>query len=70
MDGIKGLLQSKTVWAGIVTAGTGLAALAGYTFSVEDQAKLSELLFGLVTVASGLYGIYGRVVATKAIAKK
>lgn len=70
MEGVKGLLQSKTIWAAIINlAATGLKA-AGYELGVEDQAALVDGVLTLVQLGTGFLVIYGRMKATKAIKAK
>ena len=67
MEEFKGALASKTVWGGLITLGSGIAAIWGYGVAPEDQAALSELLAGLFATGGSILVIVGRLVATKRI---
>lgn len=76
MDGSKSWTGSAGVWGGVVAVAAGGANLLGYTISVADQAALASSLNQMVTlvtsivgIAGGIVAIYGRVKATKVIAK-
>lgn len=64
--------QSRVTIGAILAAGAGVASLAGYTFTVEDQAywvdSISqgvELASGVAALAGGIYAWYGRWRARK-----
>lgn len=67
MEGTKGILASKTVWGGLLVVVAAVAGLFGYTFSVEDQVSVVELVERIVVAVGGLLAIWGRVTATKRI---
>jgi len=67
MQGSKGLLESKTIWGGVVTILAGALGLGHYTISSADQAGLVDLLSSAASVVGGLVAIYGRIVASKPI---
>ncbi|GAB7082301.1 hypothetical protein [Megalodesulfovibrio paquesii] len=64
---VKPLFASKTFWGGLVAVGGGLAAAAGYAFSPEDQAQLTDAMYGAISAVGGALAIAGRLLATKAI---
>jgi hypothetical protein len=64
---VKGWLQSKGVWGGIVGALSGLLALGHYTLSADDAKSVVELITGIITDVGSIYAIYGRVMATHTI---
>ena len=77
MDGIKNMLMSKTVWAGIIAALASLLKLFGYELDSDTQNLLMANIMGvatnlldLVTLAAGLFAVYGRVKATKKLQVK
>lgn len=63
----KSLLMSKTFWGAIIAIVASLVGFAGYTFGVEDQQALLEVITTVGTAAGGLLAIFGRIKATKAI---
>ena len=81
MNGFKGILQSKTVWGGIIVLASWGLATAGYVISESDQKTLVEIVAGIASSEGGvtavimaavnatgaLWAIYGRVTATKRI---
>lgn len=64
MDEVKGLLQSKTIWATLIAILATVAQLAGW--DIGDTNGLAEQITVLV---AGLVAIYGRITAVKRIAK-
>lgn len=69
MDGVKSILMSKTIWGVIVSIVGKLAALAGYTITEGDEQELVALVGLLASAVGDAYAVYGRVKATKAIAR-
>ena len=59
---------SKGVWGGIVAVLAGILALFGFSVSPAEQANVVELASGLAASIGGAIAIWGRIVATKAIA--
>jgi len=67
MQGTKNILESKTIWGGIVVILAAAIGLGHYTISPEDQARLTELLTNGAAVLGGILAIYGRIVASKEV---
>lgn len=67
MSDVKGLLESKTVWAAIVTLGASALAFFGYSVTPEDQSAIPELVAGIGGTVGALGAIYGRVKASRKI---
>lgn len=67
MDDYKALLQSKTVWSGILTFAASILAIFGYTIAPEQIAELTNFALTFVTAVTGLLTIFYRVKATKKI---
>lgn len=74
---VKTWVQSKTIWASIVGAAGGIAALTGHALSPDDaQTALAGIMSivqsvgTIASVAASLVAIYGRVVATHKIVAK
>lgn len=67
MDEIKGALQSKTVWGGIIIVVATLAGFLGYQVTPDDQAQIIDLVTKIVDAVGGAFVIWGRIVATKKI---
>ena len=57
---------SRAMWGGLVTAGAGVAGLAGYAV---DSAALTDLVIGGVTLVGGVLAWVGRAQATRPIRK-
>lgn len=71
MEEVKGYLQSKTVWAGVLTVVVSLGSAAGLTFGEGFIDEASALAVSITTAITGLVAIYGRVKATtKLVSKK
>ena len=64
MTEIKGMLQSKTIWATLVAIAATIAQLAGW--SLGDTDGMAEQMVALV---AGMVAIYGRMTAVTRIAK-
>jgi hypothetical protein len=64
---VKGLLQSKTVWASILAIVFAVAGLLGHTFSPADQQMVVDLVTTIGTSVSGLWAILSRKNATSRI---
>lgn len=67
MTAIKGMLSSRTVWAGIV----GFLAVAADFFGIDvgaDQTAIVDAVIKIVEGASFIAAIFFRVVATARIA--
>lgn len=63
--------ESKTVWASILQVVIGIAVSAGFLSATDSSVLLSEgpdLIVGGITIALGIFGVYGRIKATKQIA--
>lgn len=70
MNGTKPWWQSNTVWASILQAFLGLAVMLGLISDVQSDlifAEGPELIVGLITLALGGWGLFGRVRATKTL---
>jgi hypothetical protein len=67
MEGIKGFLESKAVWGGIVALAGSALGIGHYTLSTADAAQAVELVVSITTAVGSLVAIYGRVVASKKI---
>lgn len=61
---------SRTIWAGIVSALAGIAGVAGYSISPEDQAQIVTLVVGVASLVGGAGAIFGRIKASKAVTGK
>lgn len=64
---VKGWLQSKGVWGGIVATVGGVLGLGHYTLSTGDAAQAVDLITSIISAIGGLYAIYGRVAASHKI---
>lgn len=65
--GNKSLLASRAVWGGVIAILAGVAGVAGYAVSPDDQAQLVEIAAAVASALGGAAAVYGRVRATKAI---
>lgn len=68
MNGYKGLLESRTVLAGIAVVIAGALSLLGYDVDASLRDLIADQLGDIITVAGGVVAIYGRVKATRRIA--
>lgn len=67
MNGIKGMLQSKTVWALIIAGLAKLAQTRGWILSAEDQGTLVDDILQLIQYGGLVAGMIFRVTATKLV---
>lgn len=67
MTGVKSLLVSKTVWGIIISTLCRAAEAAGYHILPADQEQISYIVFAVGGALGDLYGVYGRIRATKQI---
>lgn len=63
----KSILASRTVWAGLLAAASGIAQVYGYEFSADTQANILNIITGVAAVIGGGGAIFGRVAARKQI---
>jgi hypothetical protein len=75
MEDTKTLLESTTVWGGIVALLSGAAGLLGYQIDATLQSDIITQITGIMTIAAsigsavgGVIAIWGRIKATKKIA--
>lgn len=68
MDNAKSWYQSKTVWGGLIAVGASALQVAGFDLGAGDQADLADIAVTVCGAIGGLVAIYGRIVATHAIA--
>ena len=57
------LWQSRNFWTALVTIAASVAGLAGYAYSVEDQATTVDGITSIVTAAAGLFMLVNRILA-------
>jgi hypothetical protein len=70
-DATKPWYASRTIWASVLQVAVGVAVSAGLFSASAGGAVVSnapDLIIGAVTIVLGGISLYGRVVATKAIA--
>ena len=67
MEGVKSILESKTIWGGLVALVAGVVGIWGYSISPEDQTSLVALVTGIPSLVGGAFAIYGRIVASKQV---
>jgi uncharacterized membrane protein len=67
VDGIKGFLQSKTVWAALVGLIATILQKNGYTFGEAEQSALIDQILNGVQLVSYVLAAYFRVKATKVV---
>lgn len=71
MDAIVPWWASKGIWGGVVAVVAAIVnGITQHTITAADVAQAVSLLTNIATAAGGLMAIYGRVVASKKIAKK
>ncbi|HEY4193846.1 MAG TPA: hypothetical protein VGM46_14465 [Mesorhizobium sp.] len=54
---------SRTIWASIVSVLTGTAGLTGLPLDGLDNGALTDTLLQIISAASGLIAIFGRLSA-------
>ena len=69
MDGVKGLLASKTVWGGILVVFASILGFFGYELGGTEQQALIEHGAAIAAGVGGIIAIWGRMMATKKIKK-
>lgn len=67
MTDYKSLLASKSVWGGVVVVLATVAQLAGVEVGADDQAAMTDILFGAAQLVGSAVAVYGRITATKRI---
>lgn len=67
MNFIKGALQSKTVWAGIVGLAASAAGHLGYTVLPADTAGIVDGITQAITPLAAIGAIIFRITATHKI---
>ena len=65
MQKIIDLLQSRTVWAGLIAAIASIASILGVDIGLTDE--LTERILGGVAALAGILAIFFRADATKKI---
>lgn len=58
---------SRTIWASMITVLTGAAGLAGLPIDGLDGQALTDTLLQVISAASGLVAIFGRLSAKERI---
>lgn len=59
--------QSRVTWGALVSIGTGIAALAGYTLSAADLEQIIVIGTAAGTAIGGVLTLWGRWIAKKPI---
>lgn len=68
MDDVKGFLQSKTIWGGVLAVAAPIAAHVFHiTITDLDTQQIAETISGIVAAVGGVIAIFGRIIATKQI---
>ena len=67
MNEVKHILASRTVWAGLLAAASGIAQVYGYEFGPDTQANVLNVITGVVALIGGTGAVFGRVAAKKKI---
>lgn len=67
MEGVKGLLQSRTFWGIVVSSLAKVAAGFGYVTTQGDEQLIVTGILGFISFAGDLYAIAGRIKAEKRI---
>ena len=67
MNEVKSILASRTVWAGLLAAASGIAQVYGYEFGPDTQANVLSIITGVVALIGGTGAVFGRVAARKQI---
>lgn len=63
MDGIKGILQSKTIWALIIMGLAKLASTKGWIISADDQGHLVDDILQVIQYVSLILAAIFRITA-------
>ena len=63
MNEVKSILASRTVWAGLLAAASGIAQVYGYEFGPDTQANVLNIITGVVALIGGTGAVFGRVAA-------
>lgn len=58
---------SKTIWAGLISAGATLAAMFGLPVDPAGQAALTEAILQGISAVSAIVAIFGRLRASSRI---
>lgn len=61
MESTKPWYLSRTVWASFVTVATSITGLFGLSFAGVDNSTLTDTVLQVVTAASGVAAIIGRL---------
>ncbi len=67
MNGVKGVLESRTIWAAVLVLAASGLGLWGYSVTPEDQSAVVELLASLGGIVGAFGAIYWRIKASKKI---
>jgi len=67
MTGVKGLFQSRTVWAGLIIIVANVLHMFGFTVGAEDQELITSSVLSIVDIIFGGIAVWGRIAASKRI---
>lgn len=67
MNEVKSILASRTVWAGLLAAASGIAQVYGYEFGPDTQSTVLDIITGVAALIGGTGAVFGRVAARKQI---
>ena len=68
MNEVKPWYASRAVWGGLVAVAAGLARLWGFELSGADASTLADAGCAVAGLAGGVLAVFGRVLASRAIA--
>lgn len=57
---VKSIIQSKTVWGGLLAIASGALGFFGYSMGIPDQEAI-------ISIVGGAIAIYGRIKASKKV---
>lgn len=57
--------QSRVTLGALLAAASGIAGIFGYTFGIDDQARVVDLILALGPVIGAALALYGRWAAKK-----